>query len=419
VAALALLETTLSGIGHFFYTNFFDWVIRDAVLRDLSVAPWPPTYFDHSVHTEELIFILRAAVSYYLPAALVGNWFGNNAANYALFVWTVLGMTLTLLSACRIFPTRTQKVLCLLVFSFFGGLDWVGFSWRYGIPPLGQVLGWWSSYVQYSPNSTLLCWVPHHALPGWLATIFVLRHWRQPTLARTLPLLAAAVPLWSPLVAIGILPFFLLGVNWPRDYKITFDKKSGLVFIPVGLIVLGYLGLDAGAVYHRWEWNDPFFTSTGMFIRWHLRFCLMEFGLLALALSQLRRLDTPFYLSLLLLFLLPLFYYGPMCNDLALRGSIPSLTVLALACVAPLSKPRKSAAYGALLILLLLGAIGAVQEPIRSLIQPRWIPLNLSYPQAAFVQIPGIENPYHPSYFARKNTHGIQPLLRQHPPFNP
>src|SRR5271168_2074905 len=41
-ATVAAVWTLLSGAGHFFYANYFDWHIRDAVLRDLAVMPVPP-----------------------------------------------------------------------------------------------------------------------------------------------------------------------------------------------------------------------------------------------------------------------------------------------------------------------------------------------------------------------------------------
>ena len=32
------------GAGHFFYANDFDWKVRDAIFRDLTVTDWPLAY---------------------------------------------------------------------------------------------------------------------------------------------------------------------------------------------------------------------------------------------------------------------------------------------------------------------------------------------------------------------------------------
>ncbi len=80
-AAIAVGWTLLSGAGHFFYANYYDWHVRDAVLRDLAVLPVPPAYrVDGGVAT-----ILRAPVAYYVLPALLGRLTGAIYADGFLF----------------------------------------------------------------------------------------------------------------------------------------------------------------------------------------------------------------------------------------------------------------------------------------------------------------------------------------------
>ena len=85
LAAVALAWTALAGLGHFFYANV-DWVIRDAVLRDLVATPWPPMYDAGAGDVAPQI--LRAPVGFYLPVAAAGSVFGLRCADILLYFWT-------------------------------------------------------------------------------------------------------------------------------------------------------------------------------------------------------------------------------------------------------------------------------------------------------------------------------------------
>ena len=67
IVAIAGLWTVLAGVGHWAFANQ-DWVVRDAVLRDLVVDPWPVHYAIDGVD-----FLMRAPIGYFLPAASVGR----------------------------------------------------------------------------------------------------------------------------------------------------------------------------------------------------------------------------------------------------------------------------------------------------------------------------------------------------------
>ena len=405
IFGLSLVWTAIAGVGHFFYSNS-DWIVRDAVLHDLSLDQWPPTY----LWLGNLSFVLRAPVAYFLPAAAIGQWSRPEIANFALYLWTALGWGLMLAAGCRMFDTRRQRVLCLIVLVWFGGMDLLGHLWSLrALPAPGEHIEWWMQGVQYSSNTTLLFWVPNHALPSWLGILLLLRHWRQPVLARITPLMAAAIPLWSPLAAIGLFPFFLFGLAWRRDFKTLLSPASCLVFVPVALLIASYLGVDAAQVRHGWL--SQFFASTSAYVYCMVLFCLLEFGFLALILARLIRFDLPMRIAIAVLCLLPLYFYGPG-NDLAMRASIPALTVLAIATVRPLADTQRSLWHALLAGTLAIGALGAAQEPLRSLLNPRWTPRMQTIPQSVMNEHPDTATLFPAHYFAHVNDSGIFKLLR-------
>lgn len=412
LTVLALAWVAMAGTGHLMYSNA-DWVVRDAVLHDLSTSAWPPHYANASGQQA----FMRAPVAYYLPAALIGMLAGFGAANIALYLWTALGWFLFALCAYRLFAKRAQRIACVLLLVCFGGMDLVGYATAYKtLPSLGEHLEWWMPYMQYSSNSTLLFWVPNHALPAWLCTALILRRWRQPQLARMTPLLATAVPLWSPLAAIGLFPFFLFGLRWIKDARILFSPATCLPFLPIALLIALYLGLDAASVPHAWQVRN-FPNAVSFAVNYGL-FCLIEFGFLALVLAKIGPYDMPMRIAVAVLCLLPFYYYGPG-NDLAMRASIPALCVLALASARVLGETasRRTGWHAALALVLLVGAAGAAQEPIRTLRAKPWRPAAQSLPEAVTSQNPEGVNPLPPHYVAHPDGGLVTRLLRQPPSY--
>ena len=411
ILALSLAWTAISGVGHFFYANT-DWIIRDAVLHDLTKAGWPPSYTD----LKGASLILRAPVGYYLPSAVIGRLWGLEAANTALYLWTTIGFALFLAAAARLFDTARQRATCVLILLLFGGMDILGFTLRAGrLPFLGENVEWWLQIIQYPSNAYLTAWVPNHALPAWLGIVLILRFWGQPTLARITPLLAAAIPLWAPLAAIGLFPFFLFALAWRRDYRILFSPHSCLPFLLPALAIASYVSMDAGTIMHGWLIRS--FGSAGEFLLFYLAFCLLEFGILALVLSRLITFTTPTRIAIAVLCLLPIYVYGPY-NDMAMRSSIPALAILALACVEPLTRQQRSGWQTSLLSVLAIGMLGSLQEPIRGLIAPRWKPLDKAIPDVVLIEHDWAEHQFPTHYFAHPDQRGTNRFLRRPGPDN-
>lgn len=394
ILVAATLWSCFGGAGHLFFANS-DWPTRDAVLRDLVLADWPPSYSPDNFFEK----ILRAPIAYYLPAAALAKIAGLESASFFLLLWTIAGV-FSFFSLLPLSSGLSKRILFLTVIVLFSGLDIVGWCIAtLQLPTLGQHLEWWAQLFQYSSNSTQLFWVPNHALPAWIAIALFLRHWRHPDFLQFSPMLFAALPLWSPFAAIGMAPFYaLLSIYAFRGGKFySFINLAPAITI---LVISGlYLMLDASSVPAHiaiFSNNIPLYLLLNI----HILFILLEFGFLCTLLG--RRIFNPLLVvSILTLILLPLFSVGS-ANDLVMRASIPALMLISISTASyfndgGLKGPRSIG----IALLLIIGALTPFQEFYRALSFPHW-PFN---PNLNLIQVAnGLPIPH---YLARLN----QPFL--------
>ena len=110
----------LSGVGGYAFQNW-DHHWRNAVLHDLISYDWPVVY---SAPDKGPINVLVYYLGYWLPAALAGKLLGWKFANFILFLWTWLGVVLTVLHLNLKLKTSLFKTI--LLFIFFSGMDVLG-----------------------------------------------------------------------------------------------------------------------------------------------------------------------------------------------------------------------------------------------------------------------------------------------------
>lgn len=420
-AGVGCAWTAFGGTVHWVFANA-DWHVRDAVLHDLVTGRWPVGYGTLGGAAS----ILRAPLGYYLPAALIGKLLGLRAAHAALAAWTALGATLFLLQVLSRTATRnsgssrpapvagTAVGMALLIVAF-SGLDVVGTLlrdpasiWHWDIT---RHLEWWAVRYQYSSMTTQLFWVPNHALCGWLAVGLLCR---QPeggsSVELLLPMLVIAVSLWSPLTALGLVPFVLwrAGTVMVRERSVRLlDPRLWAPALIVGLVVAAYLTLDAGRIPRGWTFGRDGFGAAALAedVWKQALFFLLEAGLIGGAILLIRRSATV-ALALGILALLPVVHFGA-ANDFVMRASIPSLAVLAIGAGIALTAQSESRIRKAVLVLFLaVGAITPVQEFARAAVLERWpIDLDSTLVAAACGQFP-------PHYVARLHGQAVARLLR-------
>lgn len=410
LALLAAAWAALGGTGHLFHANGIDWVPRFAVLRDLVVETWPPRYGHGTEST-----LLRAPLGYYLPVALLGKFAGLAWLDGLLLAWTWLGVALFF---CANFNGgRARSLAAALVFAFASGLDVLGLLWREGsLPWPTQHIEWWAGGMQYSSNATLLFWVPNHGLPGWIAGAWLWRLRDDPRFLARLPLLFLPLMLWSPLVAIGLLPLaFVAALRHRRALFGTMAQARGLlasfalIAAPGALIaaylLLGFFGAEAG---------PNALTPTAAVLNHpaprgdRLAFVLLEVGVFCAFLLWRNRSALAFA-AVALLLVMPWTQWGPN-NDLLMRASIPALAMLWLMLAETLTAPgadRGGRAWRlALVLVFALGAVTPLLEIQRALAGKRWpADTRISAPQAL--------NGFPPHYFVEERRNWLAPLLRR------
>jgi hypothetical protein len=418
--------TVCGGTGHVVYANL-DWHIRDAVLHDLVIGGWPVGYGVHDGQET----LLRAPLGYYLPAALLGKCAGLLAAHVAMAAWTALGATLFLLQVLSKTPSRAGAALtAAAVIVLFSGWDIVGnllhvphfiADWS-----ITRHLEWWTDRYQYSAMTTQLFWVPNHALAGWLTIGLLLRTERGAALESVLPIVVAAVALWSPFAALGVVPFVLwhlfaasAGEHWRR----ILDPRVWAPALVVGIAVAAFLMLDADRIPKGWTVGNHGGGAAAIAtdLARQVEFFLLEAGLIGFAILAARRslpagLAGPLILALAVLAFLPLGSIGAW-NDLAMRASIPSLTVMAIGAALALSADASDAAAwrkkAVLASLLAVGAVTPIQEFARAFALPSW-PINR---QATLIEVWCDRYPAH--YVARLKDQAALRILRPPHPLPP
>jgi hypothetical protein len=367
---VAIVWVSFGGAGHFLYANRFDWSLRDAVLRDLTVAIWPPGYDVGGT----VLWILRCPVGYFLPAAVAGKIFGLSCADTFLWIWTLLGIWIFL----SLLPINTRHLgrisLAILIVVLFSGMDILGWWILYKTnPPIYKHIEWWADLFQYSSNTTLLFWTPNHALPGWIAAALFWRHWKTDGFISIAPLLLALLPLWSPFPIIGMLPFcLLLLVRLIRENKWrTIHWPLLGISVLLVAVVGAFLSNDIGNIPGGSALNQ--IALSDFFVRYAL-FALLEFAILSGLIWIFIR--SQFLLSAVaVLLLLPFIQFGPS-NDLAMRASIPALMFICISTIVVVQQPLKGNCkiFIPLVIVLLLGAITPAHEFYRAAVLPSWKP---------------------------------------------
>lgn len=207
IVVIATAWVVLSGIGGFGYQNW-DLNFRNAILHDLIDYSWPVYYdyttqnIDHTMfgQTGSLVYYF----AYYLPSAVAGKLFGWQAANFFLFLWSVIGVLLTVYFLCR--AVKKVSVFSIVFLALFSGLDIIGYAAaNRSLPPMTRHIEWWAQYFQYSSNTTMLFYVINQILPAWLITLLIMNQKGVKSMLFTYALCFA----FSPFATVGLFPVVL------------------------------------------------------------------------------------------------------------------------------------------------------------------------------------------------------------------
>lgn len=321
---LLLPWVALSGIGRLGHQTG-DYIASNAMLKDLIDAPWPLV-----LHGQPIVYY----VAYYLPSAFAGKLFGYFGADVASVFWAWVGFVLAfcwfvvIANPCRAKRRLTVILIAGLLFMFGGGLDFFGHLAYKNLPHLGDQWEWWNFRMgvdlrrQYSSQSTLLAWVPQHALAPWLIVGMLVGNFSHSCSRSenifTLAGFSAVGLLWSPFGFLGTMPFwvyFLIRQRLVSKDPVAVFQLLTPVFI--GILPLMYI------VANKFNFPSGFNLSkenAGSY----LFFLFIEWGFFACFLFRFFRREKIFLLVLFLLAVIPCYRIGQF-NDFCMRASIPAL----------------------------------------------------------------------------------------------
>jgi hypothetical protein len=342
---LTALFLLLSGIGGYAFQNWdHNW--RNVVFRDLMNFDWPVTYAQpESGPVKMLVYY----VGFWLPSALVGKLINWQAANFALFLWSLVGLLLVTHHLGNYLKTSNLKATLLLI--LFSGLDILGtlfFPQEYPtiFPPITH-LETWAGNLQYSSFTTQLFWVFNQAIPAWLCIIVIARRANFPTKqspsnteiasgeeqerTRTsspqendvLLLLWSLCFFFAPLAAVGLLPYVLIEIVKQTDFKSPFKNLRWEILLSAIIIFLlsSFFFTSNTAAQSRGFQSIPFTKF--------LAFFLLEGGILWLVLAPTKFRDPRWLVTGVLLALIPFVQLGSD-RDFVMRASIAPLFYLML-----------------------------------------------------------------------------------------
>ena len=391
---IALAWVMVTAAGGIFDVHNFDWIKHRAILLDLARSTWPvylpawaqslSAFIPGEGDVEGLL--LRYYLGYYMVPGLAGKWFGVEALNWAVPLWTWSGVALMLLMFTRGFlGWRAVAAATILIFfsgmdivsvAMFEGLEWLDIRLSLdGWPRVGfgrDFLEWnryWEIKVQFLSHMVGMMWVPQHFIAGALYALLLVQLRQHRRFLAVSGVVVGISLFWSPFVAVGLLPLVavLLKENGVRPFL---RWQNLLLGLPLAVLVVTYLASGTGDIPHFWLWE---FTDWQNVVRGLPILYLVEFLLLTILLVLLRPrlLKESFFLaSLATLLLLPLYYFG-LHNDLVMRGLIPSLVLLSYYCAnSSLGRSseerregrdyRRNILSGLIVAVLGIGAIGPV-----------------------------------------------------------
>ena len=396
-AAVWVMVTPAGGV----FTVSDDWSTHRAILLDMTRGGWPTYPVDHLRDSPPL---LRYYLGWHMAPTLLGRWLGPAALNWAVPLWTWLGVALVVLLFARGLPTLRAALLAAGVLVFFSGMDVVELALREGVPdaarmirdkldpdwaPIGQDrrltfvrTATSPMLLEYLSHNLTLAHTPQHFLPAGLATLLMLRLRERRRFLQASGVVLASCLFWSPLLATGLLPLAVAMLVGNRNARHAASWQNVFVALPLVALIALYLASGATDFDRGWLWE--LYDDRLQLVGDILVLYATEFLVLAALLWRLdpRIVRNPFFVaSVLALLTAPWYWYGTsQFSEWSLRFSVPALVVLArfAACAVVGRSSGKHArgrlAYRTLLAVLAIGALTVVWELGLLMHNPRLMP---------------------------------------------
>lgn len=380
VAAIALIWCYFAGLGGMFYQSP-DYNYRNAIFRDLINLEWPVIYNQSGCALVYYIahWLVPAAVGKIVLAVTSTEAAAWAVGNFALYLWSSLGVWLVLLLVIYTVDVNTKKkmILACLMFIFFSGLDVVGYLIKYHT--LSNHLEWWAGAFQYSSITTCLFWVFNQTIVPWLLTLCIVNEHSVKNLA----LLGLLCLPYGPFPFIGLFVICIcLGITsgfnaikcgrlrpfWGELFSIQ-NILAVVTITPTWLLYYmsnSAIGSDSGGNLRAIEAG----YDIGAVILAYFPFFMLEVGFYFILIYKENKKNTLYYIALGSLIPIALIQMG-QAADFSMRVSIPAITLLAcltirsiLSRAADLKSPVNSVKrlYIILVCCFLIGAVTPLVE---------------------------------------------------------
>ena len=388
IILVAVIWCFIAGQGGYF-SQSDDFNYRNAIFRDMITLKWPVMY--PKSNTAMVYYIghwmvpaLIGKVAMLFADKNVGWVFGN----FALFLWTTIGIILVILFIIKAVKVQKTKTIIMvaLIFVFFSGLDIIGIIFQ-SIANRRLIivnhLEWWATLAQYSSISTCLFWSFNQAVVPWLIILLYINKEN----VRNYAFLGFSCLLYAPLPFIGIVPYFigrafLDFVNACRKKEVSFYLKQ--IYSKQNIIALFTLL----PVMYLFYYSNSAINSAGVQINnnspWGIAktiavialFIALEFAFYAIIIYYDNKKNLDYYICVILLFIILFFKIGS-ANDFTMRVSIPSVMMLMILVIKSLLQaehnllihirnPIRRYKTTILVVLLLIGAFTPATEFIRA-----------------------------------------------------
>ncbi|AWV97861.1 hypothetical protein [Arcticibacterium luteifluviistationis] len=343
LAALVIfIWVAFSGAGGMGY-QYSDIFKSNTLVLELTQKPWP---LEYEVDGERMF--LSHYLGYYLPGPALVGFLGYKVVQLFHFFYTLLGISLGMFWLGRF--TKQNLSSFALFFILFGGISTFALFSKYGLEAFPQLwdrvinhgyLFWLNSKevipLNYMAINDMLYWTPQHVIPSLFGIGLLLNDTFIDKDIRFTPFTISLLAIWSPLVLVGILPFFLFSLFYMRFKGIW--NFTNLFIAPVifGVVAVFLLAIESGELVKNFIITDLSEKGISVFQQLYVYAHFLFFEVLIWAIpiylvlrNRFEKGNKKLFLfAVLLLVTIPLYRFG-LWNDWCNRVSMPALVVLAI-----------------------------------------------------------------------------------------
>ena len=338
ISLIALGVCIISGIGGFTFQGDVDK--HYGILKDLITESWPVVYPENQL-SEGLVH-LNYYLAYYLPSAFLSKITSIYLADLYIFLWTFIGLYLTLRWVVA-FSNKTTIVICILIFLFFGGQDFLYAAIKIPIKwvftgdlisahifkmEIAQEAVVHNNILQFYSPIVSMTWCPQHVLGAWLATALIIYDYGERKRIKNVVFIFSLTFIWSVFNGFGLVVIlFIFLIKKGVKPLLSFQNVAGSL---VCLVLAGvYFKAHYSISESGWLWE---FIPGKSWLPKIIIFLFIEFGvyaLLAFKYAIKHRWKHLWWGALITLVLIPFYVIGYF-NDFLMRTAVPSLFIISI-----------------------------------------------------------------------------------------